>query len=235
MDNIMRRDQESTEFLSDSLHCKQLQDPNSHPYIRNFQDLVSFENEDTAQPNWSRVYFSDTCEVFRKSANDSNVCIIKAFCTLNYPIDVIYKAIWDPEIRVAWDKIFLDYKVEKNDEFSEFLYFRIKSPPGITQRDWIQRRTMIKNYPEHGSITMHSESIDHPDYPVLGNVIRAETKFSGYILRPLENGRTKLTIISQNDIKGGIPKKLVSFFAGRTPKKWLKTLSKSCNRLMNTI
>ena len=85
------------------------------------------------------------------------------------------------------------------------------------------------DYPEKNSITMHFTSIDHPLMPVRRKVVRALTKISGYIIRPISDNRCSLTIISQNDVKGLIPKFIVNKFSGRAPKQWVKNLIKGCD------
>jgi hypothetical protein len=79
---------------------------------------------------------------------------------------------------------------------------------------------------------MHFKSIEHPDMPVRRKIIRADTIISGYIIRPISANRCSMTIISQNDVKGVIPKIIVNRFAGRAPKDWVKSLIKGCKQSM---
>ncbi len=72
---------------------------------------------------------------------------------------------------------------------------------------------------------MHFKSTKHPKFPETSKVVRAETIISGYILEGVidDTGAiaTKITIISQNDIKGVVPKSVINMIAGKGPKTWI--------------
>lgn len=63
-------------------------------------------------------------------------------------------------------------------------------------------------------------------------VVRAETIISGYVIEQIQNDPpvTSLTIISQNDIKGLIPKYLVNMASGKAPKQWVSNLITGCEK-----
>lgn len=154
--------------------------------------------------------------------------MIKAFCDIEYSAETVYKAIWDTAIRTEWDKLFHEFRlIEVNPEY-EVLYYMIKTPFGITRRDWLQRRIEIRNYPEPNTIILHFISIDHPKMPPKKGIIRAETVISGYIIRPMTQRTCKVTIISQNDIKGLIPTSLVNKVASKAPADWVTNMKKGC-------
>jgi hypothetical protein len=92
----------------------------------------------------------------------------------------------------------------------------------------VQRRVFVRDYPEQNAIMMHFVSIEHPLMPPKRKVIRAETVVSGYVIRPTGLRTCDLTIISQNDIKGLIPKMIVNKFASKAPADWVNNLLKGC-------
>ena len=104
----------------------------------------------------------------------------------------------------------------------------IKTPFGITRRDWLQQRIEIHDYPEPGTIVLHFVSTEHPEMPPKKGIIRAETIISGYIIRPTTEKTCNVTIISQNDIKGLIPRALVNSIASKAPVDWVNNMNKGC-------
>jgi len=82
-------------------------------------------------------------------------------------------------------------------------------------------------------LTMHFKSVDHPKAPPKKGVVRANTIISGYIFEEIPDGKggvsTKLTVISQNDVKGLVPRSLVNMVAARAPKQWVNNLITACN------
>ena len=79
---------------------------------------------------------------------------------------------------------------------------------------------------------MHFKSVTHPKCPEKPKTVRADTLISGYIMEKVINSNgtcdTSLTIISQNDIKGIVPKAIVNMAAGKAPKQWVLNLIKGC-------
>ena len=49
----------------------------------------------------------------------------------------------------------------------------------------------------------------------------------GYIFEPVPGG-TKMHFISNNDVKGSIPKALVNFASAKAPFAWFSSLKKAC-------
>ena len=77
---------------------------------------------------------------------------------------------------------------------------------------------------------MHFKSVVHSKAPEKYKVVRAETVISGYYIRtnPGNSNQVLLSIISQTDIKGSIPKWLVNSVSQKAPKDWIANLIKGC-------
>jgi glutaredoxin-related protein len=105
----------------------------------------------------------------------------------------------------------------------------------VSDRDFVQRRKIWKEFPDENSTILHFKSIDHKNCPVKKNVIRAETILSGYFIKKISDNppKTFLSIISQNDIKGKIPTYLVNKVSQTAPKDWVKSLVKGCEIVKN--
>ena len=118
------------------------------------------------------------------------------------------------------------------DEGRSIIYYMIKTPIGISNRDFLQQRKVKFDFPKKGMITMHFKSVENDKMPPKPKVVRAETIISGYIFEeenvPGKGVVTKLTIISLNDIKGIVPKSIVNMVSGKAPKQWVNNFSKAC-------
>jgi hypothetical protein len=200
---------------------------NVHPFMESFDQLLSIEAEPTS--DWKQTVNKPETKIYTKNPKDSPLCMVKAFCEVPYPQEIVFKAIWDTNVRRQWDAVFHEFKLIDSQEFHDSLYYMIKTPLGITKRDWIQRRTHLRDYPGPGNITAHFVSIDHPEVPPIKGVIRAATLVSGYVFRSSGPNSCSLTIISQNDVKGLIPKMIVNRVASKAPADWVKSLYKGCD------
>jgi hypothetical protein len=209
--------------------CKQAQ---PHPYMNYFNELLELEAEECQEKSWRVVVRKQDLKIFIKKTKDSPVCMVKAYVILDFPIKAVHDCIWETNIRMQWETLFAEFRILETAENYDVIYYLIKVPFGLTRRDFLQRRSVIRDYPEQNTIIMHFKSMEHPAMPVRKKIIRADTIISGYILRPISESRCSLTIISQNDVKGVIPKMIVNRFAGRAPKDWVKSLIKGCTQYM---
>ena len=62
--------------------------------------------------------------------------------------------------------------------------------------------------------------------------IRAETKVSGYLIRPIDDGRSSsVYMVGATDLKGDLPKFLTEMVAPKTISDWFKRLAKAHRKL----
>lgn len=101
----------------------------------------------------------------------------------------------------------------------------------VSDRDFVQRRKKWINFPDENTICMHFKSVESPKMPPVKKVVRGDIIISGYCIRTvsLNPPKTFLSIISQTDIKGSIPKWLVNAVSQKAPKDWVVNLIKGCN------
>ncbi|CAG9321279.1 unnamed protein product [Blepharisma stoltei] len=203
-------------------------DVSVHKYQKDFDILLEIEKEENSEKVWRHVVNKPGTHCYQKKVSDSPICMIKAFCEVDYSAETVYRAIWDTSIRTQWDKLFHEFKVIDKTPDYEVLYYMIKAPFGLTRRDWLQRRIEIRNYPEPNTIMLHFISMEHPMMPPRKGVIRAETLISGYVIRPVTQRSCKVTIITQNDVKGLIPTFLVNKFAAKAPADWCTNMRRGC-------
>ena len=111
--------------------------PENHPYIDAFQEIITLEAEECGGKAWKVINNTPALKVFCKRTKDSPVLMVKAYCIIEHSKDTVFQCIFDSAIRRSWDKVFDEFKtVEETDDF-EILYYSIKTPFGITKRDFL--------------------------------------------------------------------------------------------------
>ena len=81
------------------------------------------------------------------------------------------------------------------DEGRSILYYVLKTPIGIKNRDFLQERKIKHDFPKPGNITFYFKSVKHDKKPETSSNIRADTIISGYIIEECRSG-TKMTMLS---------------------------------------
>lgn len=82
---------------------------------------------------------------------------------------------------------------------------------------------------------LHFKSAEHNLCPETPKFVRANTIISGYYIHTISTNplKTMVSIISQTDIKGNIPKWLVNSVSQKAPKKWVTSLIQGCEMVKN--
>jgi len=158
---------------------------------------------------------------------DSPIMLLRTIAHIqNIPPEIVYETIANQEVRRSWDKVLSNFEIIEDDpdQGVSILYYMIKTPIGMSNRDFLQQRKVRKNFPRPGMITMHFKSVTHPKCPEKSKIIRGETIISGYIIEPEGINGTKLISLSQNDLKGTMPLSFINMAAGKAPKQWIGTL-----------
>ena len=97
-----------------------------HPYQSDFDELLSIEAEPRNSKVWQQVIDKPGVQVYKKKTDGTPICMIKAFCEIPYSKEVVFKAIWDTDIRSRWDEVFEEFRtIDVQPEF-DVLYYMIK-------------------------------------------------------------------------------------------------------------
>lgn len=198
-----------------------------------FEALLKVAAEDVS--SWDSSGTGDNVSIFKKMTDDSPIVLVKVYAIMEGILpSTVFEVMTNQEIRRQWDKVLSNFEILEDNpaEGRSVLYYIVKTPIGTSNRDFLQQRKIKRDFPTQGTYTMHFKSVTHERMPEKPKIVRADTLISGYIIEPSldEKGRpsTKLTIISQNDIKGIVPKAIVNIAASRAPRQWVNNLVKGC-------
>jgi hypothetical protein len=197
------------------------------PKIKELKILLKESSSD----GWDTVKESEMLKVYKKITESSPIAIIKAQLLLKETcVDDAFFAIWDGNFRREWDSVARDFHVvSQTSEDADIIYFYAASPmPSlISNREFVQHRRYVK---EKGMVFIVYWSADLPDRPVPDNWVRANTILSGYCISQNDDG-VLVEFISQNDVKGKIPPKLINAMAPSKALEWAKKFTKACSLL----
>ncbi len=204
--------------------------------VINLLKIIQEPTENTEQ--WTKVVAERNVTFYKKQVAGCPVVLVKGTAIIEgIPLNVMWRAIADLELRKKWETVFSAMEVvDQNQETGdEIVYFVLKTPFGIQERDFLQRRSIIHDYPTRGQTVIHFESVEHPLRPEIKKCIRAHTYISGYVFKEISQFplRCELHIVSQTDIKGMIPKTIINMFAASRTKAWVEAFKKGCEKLMD--
>ncbi|KAK3751647.1 hypothetical protein QZH41_020132, partial [Actinostola sp. cb2023] len=142
------------------------------------------------------------------------------------PYETAVKYLTDWELRQKWDKTFAVIDIlEKIGNF-KVIYCSNKMPI------FCKKREMVLACLDHHDQRYHTQtmcSISHPSVPHIAKtnkLIRANTFMFGVVIRPVDDGTqsSKVTVITQVDLKGSAPQHIKNSHLANSPIKWMKMM-----------
>ncbi len=151
-------------------------------------NIISIFNE-PLDKNWKLAIDDKTnkIKVYKKELEGTKALLLKAFGEIPYSLKTIMEVLDDYDFRMKWDKTFktidLIERIPKgNNEYESYIqYSYMKFPAFMTDRDFVQKFKLWRNYLGNNKIVLnHNKSVSHNKFPEKSNPIRAEMIIGGY-------------------------------------------------------
>lgn len=148
----------------------------------------------------------------------SDVIMLKLRLRVKAPADVLMDNLIDFDIRSKWDSQIYDFQTFHMTEDQSYgrVYYAIKSPFGVSDRDFYLQQLIRRDFPEPGQISLYVGSIPQSEEkPLVKNRVRANIKVVAYIISPVQDLETgdevcDCFMITSVDINGLVPKWIVN-------------------------
>ncbi|SMF59594.1 START domain-containing protein [Pseudobacteriovorax antillogorgiicola] len=175
---------------------------------------------------WEKVDRDDGVDVFRKEIPGSSLVAFKGVKVMNQPITKVSQVLLDKngKSRLEWVDMVIDFKFLEQGKYKAIAYSSYKVPWPLLNRDYVTQFDLkIDNIANQVIVSL--KSVEHPDAPeTIG--VRANLIDSRYVLTPLPNGKTRVSVEIQTDPMGYIPSWLVNLIQKSWPSKTLNAMEK---------
>eukprot|EP00826_Nyctotherus_ovalis_P020168 TRINITY_DN1630_c0_g1_i1.p2 TRINITY_DN1630_c0_g1~~TRINITY_DN1630_c0_g1_i1.p2 ORF type:complete len:206 (-),score=47.08 TRINITY_DN1630_c0_g1_i1:107-724(-) len=198
--------------------------------------LVSIIKEPNSGKDWAQVINEKNVTIYKKTVANCASLLIKGVALLEgVPFEVMWKALADTSIRKSWETLFLNFEsVESFPDGTELIYYNMKAPFPVQDRDFLQKKTVLHDYPAKGQVLLHFVSVESEKRPPLKKFVRAHTVVAGYLIKELSKFplRCSITLVNQVDLKGSIPKSLINMFSASGSRDWVNSYRDGCVSLV---
>jgi hypothetical protein len=110
--------------------------------------------------------------VTSRKDEETGIYRLKMVGRLPFPMQVVEKVLFDNKLRVLWDTVVDEIsEVEHNSDGTTVLYIRTKTPPGISNRDFVHLRD-VKEFPKDNSKVVLDVSTEYEKLPPKSDYIR---------------------------------------------------------------
>jgi hypothetical protein len=147
------------------------------------------------------------------------------------PLAKLSFLLMDQRHRASWDSTCVSAScLETLDEDNDVIHQVIKTPAGVSNRDFVQARARLQV--DETKFVLVLRSVVHASCPVKRGVVRGETHTSGWVCEELAVGEgnppaSQITFIASNDVKGNIPKSLAARGVGPAVLRWFQQLNQA--------
>mmetsp|Transcript_11720 Transcript_11720/g.17401 ORF Transcript_11720/g.17401 Transcript_11720/m.17401 type:complete len:250 (+) Transcript_11720:44-793(+) len=200
------------------------------------EDFLKNRAEALSTDNWKSKYNKNNIEVYIKEVSNSPVIRIKCICRMS---DVtardLYLTLMQEEYVRAYDYQMDEWKIiEEIDQSNDISFYTAKIPAMLkmflSPRSFLSHRSYgeTTSSVEEYMLMMHS----HEDsrVPHRKKYVRANIYVTCFLIQADGDSGCKLTYFSQTDLKGNIPKKLMSWSTTKFAPQVMKDFEKQAKQ-----
>ena len=133
----------------------------------------------------------------------TGVAVVKADAIVDVPAGDIWKMLCDPNLRSKWEEHIRDFEIVQTlNPNQDIVYYTIKAPIGVSNRDFVSKRSYSANYKDF-DYCMHVSATEHPSKPPGKKYVRAVVLNSGHCLNKISDTKTRIQMCIQTDLKVG--------------------------------
>ena len=213
------------------------------PSVAEFNSVYSYVDAISVEsPEWSVATDKDGVYAIKSMDVETGIIRVKTTGQLpGVPPHVAFHCSYDADIRQSWDKHFIFFTAHpamtEVPPLTDVIFAAVHAPV-VADREFLEWRIATVPCETTGkhadSFKIYLRSCDFVDSPEVGRGrVRADVISSAYEFAwNAEKSGSVITIYSQIDIKGTIPKWIINQLAPSTPLRWVGKLRSACAEFM---
>jgi len=173
-----------------------LDDQLNQTSLKVIQRIKELEVHEGWKPNGNKP-----CDMFKMEIE--NRIASKGTAIVPYNIEKIYEFLGKEETLLKLNPMLSEMKILHNVEGEYRVnYMRYKGVWPVADRDFVNVARKLRE--DEGKAYIGTTSCNYP-FPAVDKVVRGEVYIGGYIIEKIDESNTRVTYISDADMKGSIP------------------------------
>ena len=186
-------------------------------------------------------------KVYKKKIEGDSVITTKVEGTLNASAEKLFKMMTDLPTMQKCDLPLKNLKcVEQHSRNSDTIYFEMKVPFPMSNRDILNQRIYLGNKEDsalvkelglydwgHTYYVILNQSVERADCPPQKGIVRANTKMNFWLIEEdqRESGKTKVTQVVSQDMGGSIPASVLNSIGAKGATKRFEGIMENYGKL----
>ncbi|CAG9330566.1 unnamed protein product [Blepharisma stoltei] len=202
-----------------------------HPFNEIFDEVLHIEESSPNPREWMTLFEDSLIAIYCKALSDKGLLLMRTYAMLSIPPKELYNKFITPAISSRNKGAFRKIKLIESKPHFELYSYRLMPYAGIVEREFIVRRSYMDDFPGQGESMIVIKSIDVEETGEVKRKFPLGRAFvSGMILRPSDNGGTKLSYILKCQLGGLIPLHLLyNYFTA-----FVKEVISDCENISKT-
>ena len=175
--------------------------------------------------DWQFLKTKKDVKVYKKEVPGSPLVAFKGIMVMPTPIAKVAQVLLDTdtETKKQWIDMIEEFRVLEEGDYYGVSYSSYGLPWPLADRDYVVRSELVIDN-QKNQVTVELKSVDHPKAPATSGV-RATLIGSRYLLQPMGEDKTLVTVEIQTDPKGMLPSWLVNLIQADWPSNTLSALA----------
>ncbi|CAM9646182.1 unnamed protein product [Scytosiphon promiscuus] len=203
-----------------------------------FERAIGLILEDTVEGGWEQVVsgrdgdLSVQRKFIGKKSGGSKFACVRAWCSMDVPVEAIAELFESPERVTEYNKWFLEGRdLELLDDDTKVVWACSPCPlPFVKPRDFVTVVNVRRL--DDGTVVVVNRAHRHPDAPPMKEYTRGEVILAANVMRPdaEDENRTHFTMLTQVDPGGVAPAWIVNKISAHDPVDFLERVEAAAGR-----
>jgi START domain len=203
----------------------------SHPNSGDFMALLALEIVSILPKEWTDLIIDGEITLICRALSSKGLIMIKAFSFFESPPKHVMSILLDSTILSPDESIFLNFNVLEKRPYFDLIHFKINTVKGLTLREWLGRRSYVKDFPCERGFTIVFNNIEPDKNPDFRDSFKGKVLSGGIVARPVGKHGSILSFVFKAEMGGLIPTKILHEFIKTSVKNFINDIRKYCKEL----
>ena len=203
----------------------------SHPNAGDFMALVALEAMKVLPREWITLHKDGRLTVMVRSLSFRGLLMIKAFTSLPRPPEQVLNVLLHSDLVKPGESIFPCFTVLETRPYFDVVHFQVKDIKGTTPREWVGRRSHVKDFPCEKGFTMLMNNMEADNILVAQDAVKGKVLSGGIVARPIGKKATILSLVFKGELGGLLPNNILHNFVVVTLRQFISDLRKFCDEI----
>ena len=201
----------------------------SHPNAGDFMALVALEAMNVLPKEWVTLLQDGKLTVMCRALSQKGLIMIKGFSSMPRPPEQVLNVLLKSDLTKPDEGIFSCFTVLEVRPYFDVCHFQVNTVKGLTPREWVARRSHVKDFPCEKGFTMLLNNMDDDKILVNTEAVKGKVLSGGIVCRPIGKKATQVSLVFKAELGGLIPARIAHEMIVTVLQQFIDDLRRCCD------